>query len=84
MYYPNPGTFLDFGVLRPPVDAYQLDPTCSLASQIDVCKLLLKQTDKPRNIPDLISKLIPEFAFPDLRELLQMALTVPITNVSGT
>ena len=53
--HPNSGTFLYFEVLRPLIDAYQLDPTGSLASQIDVCKLLLKQTDKPRNIPDIIS-----------------------------
>ena len=81
--HPNSGTFLDFEVLRPLIDAYQLDPTGSLASQIDVCKLLLKQTDKPRNIPDLISKLIPAGSFPDLRQLLQLALTVPIANVAA-
>ena len=74
---------MDFEVLRPLIDAYQLDPTCSLASQIDICKLLLKQTDKLRNIPDLISKLIPAGGFPDLRQLLQLALTVPIANVAA-
>jgi len=39
----NSVTFLDSEVLRPLIDAYQLNPTGSLASQLDVCKLLLKQ-----------------------------------------
>ena len=81
--HPNSDTFFDFEVLRPVIDAYQLDRTGNLASQIDVCKLLLKQIDKPRDIPDLISKLIPAGGFPDLRKLLQLALTVPIANVAA-
>ena len=73
---------MDFEVLRPLIDAYQLDPTGSVASQIDVCKLLLKQTDKARNVPDRISKLILAGGFPDLRQLVQLALTVPTANVA--
>ena len=61
--HPNSGTFLDFEVLRPLIDDYQLDRTGSLASQLEACKLLLKQTNKPRDIPDLISKLNPTGSF---------------------
>jgi len=43
----------------------------------------MKQTGKPRDIPDLISKLNPAGGFPDLRRLLQLALTVPIANVAA-
>jgi len=81
--HPNSGAFLDFKVLHPLIDAYQLDSAGSLASQLDVCELMLKQTEKPRNIPDLISKLNPAGGFPDLRRLLQLALTVPIANVAA-
>ena len=80
---PVSGSFLDFEVLRPLIDAYHLDSAGSLASQLDVCKLLLKQREKPRNIPDLISKLNPAGGFPDLRRLLQLALAVPIANVAA-
>jgi len=80
---PVSGEFLDFEVLRPLVDAHHLDSAGSLASQLDVCKLLLKQREKPRNIPDLISQLNPAGGFPDLRRLLQLALTVPIANVAA-
>ena len=76
-------SFLDFEVLRPLIDDYHLDRIGSLASQLADCKLLLNQTDKPRDIPDLISKLNPAGGFPDLRRLLKLALTVPIANVAA-
>jgi len=71
---PVSAAFLDFEVLRPLIDAYHLDSAGSLASQLDVCKLLLKQRENPRNFPDLISQLNPTGGFPDLRRLLQLAL----------
>lgn len=54
--------------------------------QIDVCKILMGtcNSNKPSNISELLLMLKPAAAgFPDLRLLLQLALTVPVANVAA-
>jgi len=81
--HPDSKQFLDTDILQPLIEAYKLDQTGSLSSQIDVCKLMLKQCPKPEDIAQLITLLNPASGFPDLRRLLQLALTVPIANVAA-
>ena len=81
--HPDSAEFLDIDVLRPLVEAYNLDSRGKLMSQIEVCKLLIEETSKPGNISDLIAMLVPAKGFPDLRRLLQLALTVPVANVAA-
>jgi hypothetical protein len=84
--HPDSKLFLDTDTLQPLIEAYKLDQTGSLLSQIDVCKLMLKQcsnSSKPEDIAQLITLLNPASGFPDLRRLLQLALTVPIANVAA-
>lgn len=83
MCHPDSKLFLDTDTLQPLIEAYKLDQTGSLLSQIDVCKLMLKQCSKPEDIAQLITLLNPASGFPDLRRLLQLALTVPIANVAA-
>jgi len=82
--HPDSAEYLDMDVLHPLIDAYKLNTTGSLSSQIDVCKLLItKAAVKPTEILDVISLLKPTAGFPDLRRLLQLALTVPVANVAS-
>ena len=82
--HPDSDQFLSMDALRPLISAYNLDRTGSLSSQIDVCKLLSSQASTPAtDIPGVISLLKPAGGFPDLRNLLQFALTVPVANVAA-
>ena len=82
--HPDSKQFLSMDVLRPLIDAYKLDKTGALSSQIDVCKILLSRASTPaEDIPDVISMLKPAGGFPDLRNMLQLALTVPVANVAA-
>ena len=81
--HPDSHNFLDIEVLRPLVDAYDLDKSGRLVSQIDVCKLIIQGITKPGSISELIAMLTPAGGFPDLRRVLQLALTVPIANVAA-
>ncbi len=81
--HPESAKFLDSEILQPLVEAYKLDSSGSLQSQIVVCKLFLSKMQKPTNISELIAILQPSSGFPDLRRLLQLALTVPIANVAA-
>ena len=82
--HPDSTAFLDMDVLHPLIDTYNINTTGSLSSQIDVCKLLMKKaSEKPMKILDVISLLKPSAGFPDLRHLLQLALTVPVANVAA-
>ena len=76
--HPDSSNFLDIDTVRPLVYAYKPDETGTLSSQIDVYKLLINRSaDKPSGTSDLIAFLNPAEGFPDLRRLLQLALTVP-------
>ena len=82
--HPKSTDFLSMPVLQPLVDAYQLNKTGSLSSQIQVCNLLIaSQKSKPKSITDVILMLTPPAGFPDLRQVLQLALTVPVANVAA-
>lgn len=82
--HPASADFMSMHVLQPLVDAYQLDKTGSLSSQIDVCKLLIASNKpRPTSISDVIVMLTPPDGFPDLRRVLQLALTIPVANVTS-
>jgi hypothetical protein len=62
--HPDSSKFLDIDTVRPLVDAYKLDETGTLSSQIYVCKLLINRSaDKPSDISDLIAFLNPAEGF---------------------
>jgi len=56
--HPESTDFLEMDVLHPLIDAYKVNITGSLSSQIDVCKLLIaKASVKPAEILDVVSLL---------------------------
>ena len=74
---PSAEKFLDVDTLKPLINAYELDKNHRLVSQIDVSKTILAASSKkPDTIPDLLLLLRPVAGFPDLRRLLQLALTM--------
>jgi hypothetical protein len=83
--HPASADFLSKSLLQPLVDAYQLDKTGCLSSQVNVCKLLIaSKKPRPVSISDVIAILVPPTdGFPDLRQVLRLALTVPVANVAA-
>jgi len=82
--YQDSNNFLDAAVLQPLLDSYNLDKSGSLLSSTDVLKLLAShQSAKPKDTVELMSMLKPAGGFPDLRRLLQLAVTVPVVSVTA-
>ena len=78
--HPSSDDFLSMPLLQPLVDAYQLDKTGSLSSQINVCKLLIaSKKPRPASISEVNNTMLtPSHGFPDLRQVLLLAHTDPV------
>ena len=79
--HPDSSNFLSVSIMKPFAEAYHISG--SLEAQIQVCQTYLNNSKKPEGIGEIIRRLVPHEGFPDLRQLLQIALTLPIANVSA-
>jgi hypothetical protein len=81
--HPDSSAFLNFTAIKPLAEAYQLNETGSLESELEVCKVIIKNSTKPDDIFGVLNLLMPPTGFPNLRRILQLALTIPVANVAA-